>query len=96
MKKYEIVFIVRPNLEVETIKKIVDDFRKLLEKNNAKIILDKELGKKSLAYEIKKCESGYYFLFQVEAEDHKAINEFDRLALINENIIRHLIIKIDG
>jgi small subunit ribosomal protein S6 len=95
MKRYEIVFIVRPNLEEETIKKVVEDFHKLLETNKAKVILNKELGKKTLAYEIKKFESGYYFLFQVEADDHKAISEFDRLARINDNIIRHLIIRID-
>lgn len=95
MKKYEIVFIVRPNLEAETIKKVVTDFSNLLEKNKAKVTLNKELGKKELAYEIKNYKSGYYFLFQVESEDHKAIKEFDRLALINEDIIRHLIIRID-
>ena len=54
----------------------------------------KELGQKELAYEIKKHKSGYYFLINVES-NVDAINEFDRVALISEEIIRHLIVKLD-
>ena len=52
------------------------------------------MGQKELAYEIKKHKSGYYFLINVES-DVNAINEFDRLATISEEIIRHIIIKLD-
>jgi len=95
MKKYEIMFIVRPDLEEGTNKKVFDDMEKVLTSNKAKVTLAKEMGQKQLAYEIKKHKSGYYYLFNIEAEDNKAIKEFDRLALINDNIIRHLIIKIE-
>ena len=50
------------------------------------------MGQRELAYEIKKYKNGYYFLFVVEGS-HEAIKEFDRLAGINENILRHLIIR---
>lgn len=95
MRRYEIMFIVRPNLEDTNIKKIVSDFSQVLENNQAKIIEKKELGQKELAYEINNHKSGYYFLYQVEANDSKAIEEFDRLALINEDVLRHLIIKLE-
>ncbi len=94
MKKYEIMFIVRPNMEEEEIKKTAKELADLLEKNKAKILDTKEYGQKELAFEIKKHQSGYYFVYQVEA-DSKAIEEFNRRTLINEDIIRHMIIKID-
>lgn len=95
MKKYEIMFIVKPNLEENANKKVFTDMEKVLTDNNATITLSKELGQKQLAYEIKKQKSGYYYLFNIEAADDKAIKEFDRLALINDNIIRHLVIKLE-
>ena len=90
MKKYEIMFIVQPNLESEVLKKTVSDLEKIFTNNKATITLSKELG-----YEIKKYKSGYYYLYNIEAENDKAIKEFDRIARINENVIRHLIINLD-
>ena len=60
MKKYEIMFIVQPNLESEVLKKTVSDLEKIFTNNKATITLSKELGQKELAYEIKKYKSGYY------------------------------------
>ena len=95
MNKYEIMFIVQPNLEEEALKKVVKSLEKTLTSNNAVITLSKELGQKEFAYEIKKYKSGYYFLYNIEAKNDKAVKEFDRVALINENVIRHLIINLD-
>ncbi len=91
---YEILFIVKPDLEEKAIKKIAKDLEKVLVDKNAKILSSKEMGQKELAYEIKNQKSGYYFLINVEASN-EAIKEFDRLALINEDVLRHLVIKLD-
>lgn len=95
MRNYEIMFIVRPTLSEEEVKGVVDSFSKTLTSNGAKINETKDLGQKELAYEIKKFKSGYYFLFEIESEDDKAISEFNRLALISSDIIRHLIKKLE-
>lgn len=95
MTKYEIMYIVRPNLEEDAIKKVNETFTNILTNNGAKVTESKELGQKQLAYDIKKYKTGYYFLINLEANDDKAINEFDRLALISEDVIRHLIINLD-
>lgn len=92
--KYEILFIVRPDLEEKAIKDVFKKFEAVLVDNGAKVLSSKDMGQKELAYEIKKHKSGYYFLINVES-DVKAINEFDRLALISEEIVRHLIVKLD-
>ncbi len=94
MRNYEIMFIVRPTLSEDEIKKVSDNFAKVIKDNGGKVTETKEMGQRELAYEIKDFKSGYYFVFEVEANDDKAIKEFDRLALISSDIVRHLITKI--
>lgn len=95
MNKYEIMFIIQPSLEEDNLKKVVQELEKTLTNNKATITLSKELGQKEFAYEIKGFKSGYYFLYNIESSDDAAIKEFDRIALINENVIRHLILNLD-
>ena len=95
MTKYEIMFIVKATMEEDAIKKTSEDVQKLINKKLSKVIEFKEMGRKKLAYPIKKEVSGYYFVMTVEA-DHETIAEFDRKVSINENILRHLIIKVEG
>lgn len=95
MRKYEIMFIVRPDLEETGMKKIVEDMKTVLSGKNANILDVKEMGQRDLAYEIQKYKKGYYYLITMEAENSDATKEFDRLALISEDIIRHLIVRVD-
>lgn len=95
MKNYEIMFIVRPTLGEDEVKTVVKDFANIITKNGGKVTKEENMGQRELAYEIKDFKSGYYFVFEVEAKDDKAIKEFDRLALINNDIVRHLITKVE-
>lgn len=95
MKTYEIMFIVRPTLGEEEAIKVVKDFGKILTDKGAKITGEKDMGQKELAYEIKDFKRGYYYLYNIEAKDDESIKEFDRLALISKDVIRHLITKIE-
>lgn len=93
MRKYEVMFIVRPDLEETNIASVANSMKELLTNKSATILEETAMGQRELAYEIKKFKTGYYFLFIIETENDEAIKEFDRVALINENIIRHLIVK---
>ena len=95
MNKYEIMFIVKSDLEEDVRKNTVKKLEKTLTDNKATITLSKELGQKEFAYEIKKFKSGYYFLYNIESLDDSAIKEFDRVARIDENVVRHLVINLD-
>lgn len=95
MNKYEITFIVKTTIEEQEIKNIAENMKKVLTDNNAKIIEEKALGQKELAYEINKSKTGYYFLYIVESSS-EAIDEFTRVARINENILRYLTIKVEN
>ena len=72
---------------------IDQNFEKILVDNKANVLSSKEMGQKELAYEINKHKSGYYFLINVEA-NNEIVNEFNRLATISEDVIRHLIIRL--
>ena len=93
MKNYEISFIVRPDLEKDAIEKLTKSYEKVLVNHKAKVLSSKELGQRELAYTINNQKTGYYYLINVEAND-AAIKEFDRLATLDENILRHIIIKL--
>ena len=95
MRNYEIMFIVRPTLGEDEVKKVVKDFSEIITKNGGKVTKEENMGQRELAYEIKDFKSGYYFVFEIESKDDKAIKEFDRLALINNDIVRHLITKVE-
>ena len=95
MRKYEIMFIVKPDLEEKAVKDTVKKLEKSLTDNKAVITLSKELGQKEFAYEIKGFKSGFYYLYNIDSNSDAAVKEFDRIASIDENIIRHLVLNIE-
>ena len=92
MNKYEIMFIVKADIAEEEVANVVKSFESIITDMGGKILNSKDLGQKKLAYEIEKQVRGYYHLLNVECES-KAVKEFDRKALKDERILRHLIIK---
>ena len=94
MKKYEIMFIVKTTIGEDEVKATSKKFQDVLKKDGAKNIEVEEMGQRELAYEINKFTTGYYFLYVVEA-DSKTEQEFDRIARINENLLRHIIVKVE-
>ena len=94
MNKYEIMFIVKATMESEEVAKTASTMQEIITSAKSKVVDFKELGEKKLAYPIKKEINGYYFVMQVEATK-EAIAELDRKALLDEKVLRHLIIKLD-
>ena len=92
MNKYEIMFIVRADVDEKTSKDTVTAFEKVLKDMKSKIVNTKDLGQKKLAYPINKQQRGNYYIFNVEATA-EAVKEFDRKAKIDENILRHIVIR---
>ena len=94
MNKYEIMFIVRPDMEEAEIKKTAENMKKVLTDAGAKVMEEKAMSQRELAYEINKFNTGYYFLFVVEA-DSKSEQEFNRVARINESLLRHIVVRVE-
>lgn len=94
MTKYEIMFIVKATMESDQVKSTAEAMKNIITNEGGKVVEFKELGEKKLAYPIKKELNGYYFVMQVEA-NKEVESEFNRKASIDENVLRHLIIKLD-
>lgn len=94
--KYEILYIIRPDLGDDAKKELVERFDGILTSNGTEIVESKDWAKKRLAYEINDYKEGTYHLINIVASDAEGINEFDRLALINRDILRHMIVKIEA
>ncbi|HEM5424282.1 TPA: 30S ribosomal protein S6 [Streptococcus suis] len=96
MAKYEILYIIRPNIEEEAKNTLVARFDSILTDNGATIVESKAWEKRRLAYEIKDFREGLYHIVNVEANNDEALKEFDRLSKINGDILRHMIVKLDA
>ena len=92
MNKYEIMFIVRADIDEKTQKDTVKSFEKVLTDMKAKITNSKDMGQKKLAYPINNQLRGNYYVLNVDATA-TAVKEFDRKAKIDENILRHIVIR---
>lgn len=91
-KKYEIMYILKPELAADAIKAENESLQKILTDNGATVTkVDESMGLRDLAYEIKKCKKGYYVVLSFETSDNKAIKEFDRLTRVNSNVLRFLL-----
>ena len=97
MAKYEILYIIRPNIEEEAKNALVARFDSILTDNGATVVEYKRIGKNVvLQYEIQDFREGLYHVVNVESDNDFALNEFDRLSKINGDILRHMIVKLDA
>jgi len=88
-EKYEVMYIINPNIGEEAIAAIVEKFKTLVEENGTLVELE-EMGKRKLAYEINYISEGYYVLIKFEsAPDFPA--ELDRVLGITDGVMRSLI-----
>ena len=94
MRKYEVIFIVKP-LEEEATEAVIEKFTKLITANGGTIDKEDRWGKKRLAYEIKDHAEGYYVLLYVTA-DAACVAECDRVMKITDELLKHMIVRADN
>jgi small subunit ribosomal protein S6 len=93
VKNYELVYVLRPNLDDEA-KAVVSNKIKDVVSTDGEIISIDAWGNRKLAYPIAKVSEGYYVLVNFKA-NRDLPKEIDRNLKINENVIRHMIIAIE-
>ncbi|MCO4331370.1 30S ribosomal protein S6 [Staphylococcus hyicus] len=95
MRKYEVMYIVRPNIEEDARKAVVERFNGILSSEGSEVLETKDWGKRRLAYEIEDFKDGYYYIVRIQSENNVATDEFQRLAKINDDIIRYIVVRED-
>ena len=91
---YETTFIVNASLDDPQIDAIIDKVQEVITKNNGEIMELAKWGRKRFAYPIKKKNNGFYVVFEFNASGD-LIARLERHFLLEENIIRFLIIGLD-
>ena len=90
-EKYEMMYIINPNLSEEETAGVVEKFKALVEQNGTLEEME-EMGKRKLAYEINYISEGYYVLVKfTSGPDFPA--ELDRVLGITDGILRSLITR---
>ena len=91
-EKYELMYIINPNLSEEETAAVVEKFKALVEHRNGTLEEMEEMGKRKLAYEINYISEGYYVLVKfTSGPDFPA--ELDRVLGITDGILRSLITR---
>ena len=93
MNKYESVVIINPNVEEAGVKDLIQKFSDIIN-SDGKVEEVQELGKKKLAYEIKKNAEGIYILINFEANP-ELIKELERNYRIIDNVIKFIVVRKD-
>lgn len=95
MAYYENVFIARQDVSAIQVDNLTETFTKVICDNDGKIVKTENWGLRTLAYRIKKNRKGHYVMLNIDAPA-AAIHEMERQMRINEDVLRHLTIKIDA
>jgi small subunit ribosomal protein S6 len=93
MNKYESVVIIDPAVEEDKVKELSQKFTDIIN-NDGKVEKVEDLGKKKLAYEVKKNKEGYYIVINFEANPN-LISELERNYRIMDEVIKFITIKAE-
>lgn len=91
MRKYELMYIVRPDIEEEALQATIEKFQGIIN-SGGEITNHEVMGKRRLAYEINKFREGVYILVNFEATA-EVVAELNRVMGISDEIIRSLIVN---
>ncbi|NEW07286.1 30S ribosomal protein S6 [Paenibacillus sp. SYP-B3998] len=92
MRKYELMYIIRTDIEQEVVQSTLEKFQGIITNGGGEISKHDLMGKRRLAYEINKFRDGHYVLVHFNAEP-AVVTELDRVMKISDEIIRHLIVN---
>lgn len=92
MRKYELLYIVRSDLDEQAVQANVEKFQGIITNGGGEITNLNIMGKRRLAYEINKNRDGIYVLVNFNATP-EIVKELDRVIRITDEVIRFIIVK---
>ena len=93
--KYEVTYIIKPDVDEEAKKAIIDKYTKVIADNGGEMVVAKDWVNRRFAYEIEKYREGSYYIMTFTANDAAAVNEFARLSKIDDSVLRSMTVKLD-
>ena len=93
-KKYETVYIVRPNLDDENVDRTVANVEEYIKGLGGTIISTDKKGRRRLAYEVNKMRDGFYVMTRFEAKP-ETVAQVTRMMMLSEDVIRSIIVVLE-
>jgi small subunit ribosomal protein S6 len=94
MNRYEIVYIINPNLDTESLNEVIAKFVDIIAKLKGSVLKVHEWGKRKLAYEVKKFDKGYYVMCDF-CGGPNTVNELERNLKLDDRVLKYITVKID-
>ncbi len=95
MRTYELLSIIKPNIDSEEFDKIVAKIEENIVALNGKVLTTDKMGRKKLSYDIKDFRDGYFVVHNFELEPNQ-VEKFNRQLRLNENILRIMLLEVSA
>jgi len=93
-RTYEIMFIVRPDVEEADLDKLIEGFSATITTGGGEVKSVEKMGRRRLAYTVRKFNDGFYVLLNIAAEG-KLITEIERRLRVSEPVIKFITVRMD-
>ena len=94
MNKFEAVLLISPEISNPQLKKEIEEFENNIKNIDGNIVNKEDWGLRDLSYKINNFKKAFYKFFQVEIDGNK-IDSLRKNLKQNDNILRHLFVKVD-
>ncbi len=94
MRKYETIFITRPDLGEEDLKGLTEKVQEVINGMNGECRRLEDWGLRKLAYPVKKCTRGRYYYMNFSGNS-ALIAELERRLRLDDKVIRYQSVKLD-
>ena len=94
MRKYEIIFVVKPDLPEEEMDKLITQMEGVVTGTGGKLDKTEKMGRRRLAYRIGGHREGFYVLFFLEGSGD-TVKEFERRLKVTDAVIKFLTVRVD-
>ena len=92
MRTYELLSIIKPNIDSEEFDKVVAKIEEAIAALEGKVLSTDKMGRKKLSYDIKDYRDGYFVVFNFEMEPAQ-VAKFNRQFRLNENVLRIMLLE---
>ena len=93
-RTYEIMFIVRPDVEEADLDKLIEGFSANITAGGGDIKTVEKMGRRRLAYTVRKFNDGFYVLLNIAAPGN-LIAEIERRLRVSEPVIKFITVRMD-
>jgi small subunit ribosomal protein S6 len=93
-RTYEIMFIVRPDVEEADLDKLIEGFQKNVTDGGGEVKATEKMGRRRLAYTVRKFNDGFYVLLTIVAAG-SLITEIERRLRVSEQVIKFITVRMD-